>query len=66
VIITLTFAPRGDLNSARNMSKKVEIEVAGKKVMVSNLDKVLYPAAGFTNGRSSTTTFASRRCYCRI
>ena len=30
------------------MSKKVEIEVAGKKVMVSNLDKVLYPAAGFT------------------
>ena len=30
------------------MSKKVEIEVAGKKVTVSNLDKVLYPAAGFT------------------
>jgi bifunctional non-homologous end joining protein LigD len=30
------------------MSKKVEIEIAGKKVMVSNLDKVLYPAAGFT------------------
>ena len=33
------------------MSKKVEIEVAGKKVMVSNLDKVLYPAAGFTKRR---------------
>jgi bifunctional non-homologous end joining protein LigD len=33
------------------MSKKVEIEVAGKKVMVSNLDKVLYPAAGFTKGQ---------------
>src|ERR1700688_4636836 len=32
------------------MSKKVEIKVAGKKVMVSNLDKVLYPAAGFTKG----------------
>ena len=30
------------------MSKKVEMEVAGKKVMISNLDKVLYPAAGFT------------------
>src|ERR1700731_188524 len=30
------------------MSKKVEMEVAGKKVMVSNLDKGLYPAAGFT------------------
>jgi bifunctional non-homologous end joining protein LigD len=46
VIITLTLAPPSDLT--RNMSKKVEIEVAGKKVMVSNLDKVLYPAAGFT------------------
>ena len=33
------------------MSKKVEIEVAGKKVMVSNLEKVLYPAAGFTKGQ---------------
>jgi bifunctional non-homologous end joining protein LigD len=33
------------------MSKKVEIEVEGKKVMVSNLDKVLYPAAGFTKGQ---------------
>ena len=33
------------------MSKKVEIEVAGKKVMVSNLEKVLYPTAGFTKGQ---------------
>src|SRR6201998_1164252 len=33
------------------MSKKVEIEVAGKKGSVSNLDKVLYPAAGFTKGQ---------------
>ena len=33
------------------MSKKVEIEVAGKKIMVSNLEKVLYPAAGFTKGQ---------------
>jgi bifunctional non-homologous end joining protein LigD len=33
------------------MSKKVEIEVAGKKVVVSNLEKVLYPTAGFTKGQ---------------
>src|ERR1700733_14958956 len=33
------------------MSKKDEIEVAGKKVVVSNLEKVLYPAAGFTKGQ---------------
>jgi bifunctional non-homologous end joining protein LigD len=33
------------------MSKKVGIEVAGKKVVVSNLEKVLYPAAGFTKGQ---------------
>jgi bifunctional non-homologous end joining protein LigD len=33
------------------MSKKTEIEVAGKKLMVSNLDKVLYPETGFTKGQ---------------
>jgi bifunctional non-homologous end joining protein LigD len=33
------------------MSKKAEIEVEGKKVAVSNLDKVLYPQAGFTKGQ---------------
>jgi len=33
------------------MSKKVEIEVEGKKVAVSNLEKVLYPKAGFTKGQ---------------
>jgi bifunctional non-homologous end joining protein LigD len=33
------------------MSKKVEIEVGGKKLVVSNLDKVLYPEAGFTKGQ---------------
>ncbi len=33
------------------MSKKVEIEVAGKKLTVSNLGKVLYPEAGFTKGQ---------------
>ena len=33
------------------MSKKVEIEVGGKKLAVSNLEKVLYPKAGFTKGQ---------------
>ena len=33
------------------MSTKTEIEVAGKKLTVSNLDKVLYPAGGFTKGQ---------------
>jgi len=33
------------------MSKKVEIEIAGKKLAVSNLGKVLYPKVGFTKGQ---------------
>ena len=33
------------------MSKKVEIEVEGKKLAVSNLEKVLYPKVGFTKGQ---------------
>jgi bifunctional non-homologous end joining protein LigD len=33
------------------MSKKVEIEVGGKKVIVSNLEKVFYPEVGFTKGQ---------------
>src|SRR4026209_1935877 len=37
--------------TTNDMSKKTEIEVAGKKLMVSNLDKVLYPEAGFTKGQ---------------
>jgi bifunctional non-homologous end joining protein LigD len=32
------------------MSKKVEIEVGGKRLTVSNLGKVLYPKVGFTKG----------------
>lgn len=32
------------------MATKTEIDVAGTKVAVSNLDKVLYPKAGFTKG----------------
>jgi bifunctional non-homologous end joining protein LigD len=33
------------------MSKKTELSVAGKTVMVSNIDKVLYPEVGFTKGQ---------------
>jgi bifunctional non-homologous end joining protein LigD len=33
------------------MSKKTQIEVEGKKLPVSNLEKVLYPKAGFTKGQ---------------
>jgi bifunctional non-homologous end joining protein LigD len=33
------------------MSKKTEIEVAGRKLLVSNLEKVLYSEAGFTKGQ---------------
>jgi bifunctional non-homologous end joining protein LigD len=31
-------------------SKKVTVEVAGQRLALSNLDKVLYPAVGFTKG----------------
>ena len=33
------------------MSAKTELEVGGKTLMVSNLNKVLYPQAGFTKGQ---------------
>src|SRR5688500_10544219 len=33
------------------MSTKTEIDVAGTRMMVSNLDKVLYPKTGFTKGQ---------------
>ena len=33
------------------MTKKAELKVEGKSVPVSNLDKVLYPAVGFTKGQ---------------
>src|SRR5438094_4151358 len=33
------------------MSEKAELVVEGKKLSVSNLDKVLYPKAGFTKGQ---------------
>jgi len=33
------------------MSKKTELNVGGKTLMVSNIDKVLYPEVGFTKGQ---------------
>jgi bifunctional non-homologous end joining protein LigD len=33
------------------MSRKTEIEVAGRKLLISNLEKVLYPEAGFTKAQ---------------
>ena len=33
------------------MSEKAELVVAGRKVAVSNLDKVMYPETGFTKGQ---------------
>jgi bifunctional non-homologous end joining protein LigD len=32
------------------MPQKREIDIAGRNVQVSNIDKVLYPEAGFTKG----------------
>ncbi len=32
-------------------SKAVEVEVEGRTLRLSNLDKVLYPAVGFTKGQ---------------
>lgn len=33
------------------MSKKAELEINGKKIGVSNLDKIFYPGTGFTKGQ---------------
>ncbi len=33
------------------MSQKAQLVVEGKKLSVSNLDKVLYPKVGFTKGQ---------------
>src|SRR4051794_24746459 len=33
------------------MSKKSQLDIGGRKLAVSNLDKVLYPETGFTKGQ---------------
>src|SRR6266513_6404635 len=42
---------RSALDVFLRMSKKAELVVEGKKLSVSNLDKVLYPKTGFTKGQ---------------
>ena len=39
----------GDRPASR-LARRIRVEVAGRELELSNLDKVLYPAAGFTKG----------------
>jgi bifunctional non-homologous end joining protein LigD len=48
---THTSKVRSDVIGSKPMSKKTEINVAGKRLTVSNLEKVLYPEVGFTKGQ---------------
>ena len=42
--------PGQRVRSLRGGSKRVEVEIDGRSLSLSNLDKVLYPEAGFTKG----------------
>src|ERR1700741_4247893 len=42
---------RGTSQSPDVMPQKAELIVEGRKIQVSNLDKVLYPKVGFTKGQ---------------
>ena len=48
---THTSEVRSDVIGSKPMSKRTEINVAGKTLTVSNLEKVLYPEVGFTKGQ---------------
>jgi hypothetical protein len=48
---THTCEVRSDVIGSKPMSKRTEINVAGKTLTVSNLEKVLYPEVGFTKGQ---------------
>jgi len=48
---THTSEARSDVIGSKPMSKRTEINVAGKTLSVSNLEKVLYPEVGFTKGQ---------------
>ena len=43
------------------MSRTVEVEVEGRALRLSNLEKVLYPATGFTKAQVIAYYTASRR-----
>ena len=46
-------------------SSTVAVDVDGRTLRLSNLDKVLYPEVGLTKGEVSPTTPRWRRCCCR-
>ena len=49
------------------MRQKAELIVEDRKLQVSNLDKVLYPKAGFTKGRADRLLHPHRAgLACRI
>ena len=52
-------------NRSRN-EPKAELIVDGKKLAVSNLDKVLYPKAGFTKGQVIDYYIRIAPVLCRI
>src|SRR2546429_9349545 len=39
------------MTQPRKAAKAVEVEVEGRRLKLSNLDKVFYPAVGFTKGQ---------------
>ena len=41
----------GIIPTASTMAKDVVVDIEGRHLKVSNLDKVLYPEAGFTKGQ---------------
>jgi len=47
------------------MPQKAELVVEDRKIQVSNLDKVLYPKAGFTKGQVIDYFIRMRQFSCR-
>ncbi len=45
-------------------SARVEVDVQGHRLSLSNLDKVLYPAVGFTKGQVIDYYTRARRTCC--
>ena len=43
--------PKAGPKAARKAAKAVEVEVEGRRLKLSNLDKVFYPSTGFTKGQ---------------
>jgi bifunctional non-homologous end joining protein LigD len=47
----LFVTPEGPGKAAKHIPSKVPVDVDGRRLVLSNLDKVLYPEAGFTKGQ---------------